>query len=42
MWGNPTSEVFSYFTSDTMGTFKAAAIVEILTQALAGGRPALI
>lgn len=36
------AEVFSPFISDSIGNFKAAAIVEVLTQALAGGRPALI
>lgn len=35
------AEVFSPFT-DSIGNFKAAAIAEVLTQALAGGRPALI
>lgn len=39
MRGNPTYEVFSHFTSDTTGNFKAAVILDILTQALAGGRP---
>jgi len=41
-WGNPTSDIVSHFTSDATANLKAAAIVEVLTQALAGGRPALM